>query len=117
MLHADPDVVAGSGGANLGVMAEVSALRQMQSLPRLDNREKIYQLELGLPEFFRTMVDINHEPAIMLHIRLGIDQDDADEIVKSRNEHGAFESSGDLLARKLLSSDELKKIEGHIVCH
>ena len=117
VLHADPDVVAGAGGANLGVMAEVSALRQMQSLPRLDNREKIYQLELGLPEFFRTMVDINHEPAIMLHIRLGIDQDDADEIVKSRNEHGAFESSGDLLARKLLSSDELKKIEGHIVCH
>jgi hypothetical protein len=98
-------------------MAEVSALRQMQSLPRLDNREKIFQLEGGLPDFFRTMVDINHEPAIMLHIRLGIDQDDADDIVKSRNEHGPFGSSGDLLTRKLLSSDDLKKVEGRIVCH
>jgi hypothetical protein len=117
VLHADPDVVAGAGGANLGIMAEVSALRQMQALPQVDNREKIYQIELGLPEFFRTMVDINNEPGVMLHIRLGIDQDEADDIVKSRNKDGPFRSSDDLLHRKVLASDELKKVEGRIVCH
>jgi hypothetical protein len=117
VLHADPDVVAGAGGANLGIMAEVSALRQMQSLPGVDNREKIYDLERGLPPFFRTMVDINNDPAIELHFQLGFDQDDAEEIVASRNQHGRFTSSSDLLTRKLVTSDELKKVEGRIVCH
>jgi len=117
VLRTDPAVVAGSGGASLRIMAEVAALRQMQKLPSVDNRERIWNLEQGLPPFFRTMADINSESALMLHIQLGIDQDDSEKIVKSRKEQGPFSSASDLLSRKLLSNDDFKKVEGRVVCH
>jgi hypothetical protein len=98
-------------------MAEVAALKQTQSLPTVDNRERIWNLEQGLPPFFRTMVDINSESALMLHIMLGTDHDDSEKIVKSREEQGPFSLASDLLDRHLLSNDDFQKVEGRIVCH
>ncbi len=70
-----------------------------------------------LPDMYRTMCDINHDAAIMIHIRLGIDKDKGEDIATSREKEGLFTSSNDLLTRKLLGSDELKVVEGQIVCY
>ena len=117
VFHADEGTMQIAGGANSDIQAQISALKQMQSLPSVDHREEMWTLERRLPDMLRSMIDINNEPAIMLHIRLGIDQDDADKMVKSRDTVGPFSSSNDLLVRKLLSQEDLKKVEWRIVCH
>lgn len=117
VLHSDEGTMQIAGGANADTIAKIEALKEMQKLPGLDNREEMWDLERSLPDMLRSMVDINAEPAIMLHIRLGIDQDDAEKIVASRNGTGPFKSSDELLSRKLMSADDLKRVEWRIVCH
>jgi DNA uptake protein ComE-like DNA-binding protein len=118
VLRADRNVTfAASSAADIEVMAEIAALRQMQSLPNVDNRNRIWTLERKLPDMFRTMCDINNDSALMIHIRLGLDKDKGEDIVASRHKDGPFKSSNELLNRKILNADELKEVEGHIVCY
>jgi hypothetical protein len=118
VLRADSNVTfAASSAADISVMAEIAALRQVQSLPSVDNRDRIWTLERRLPDMYRTMCDINHDAGIMIHIRLGIDKDKGEDIAASREKEGLFTSSNDLLTRKLLGSDELRVVEGQVVCY
>jgi hypothetical protein len=104
-------------GENIEVRAEIDALREEQSLPSVDNREKIWSLEQRLPDMFRDMVDINSSGSENLHVRLHLDRDVCKDIVASRDKDGPFQSSADLKTRKLVDADDLKKVEGQIVCH
>ncbi len=117
VLHSDQGTMQIAGGANADILADLESLKVVQSLPTLDNREKMWDLDRQLPDMLRSMVDINAEPAIMLHIRLGIDEDAAEKVVESRRQTGTFSSSDELLTRKLLSQEEVKRIEWRIVCH
>jgi hypothetical protein len=79
------------------VVAMISSLRHLGAF---ENRERIYRLEQRIPSFFRSMVDLNSDSAAIMHIRLGIDYDDADAIVANR----PYASTDELVTKKVLSS-------------
>lgn len=103
--------------ASIGVMAQIAALREMQRTTGADNRERIFEIEKSLPSHFRMMVDINSEHYLMMHIRLGLDTDDAQKIAESRDKDGPFKDPKELVSRKLLSQEDYDKIRTVIVTH
>jgi hypothetical protein len=113
----DWSVMTGAGPADVGLMAQIAALRQMQRTTGADYRERIWDLERGLPSHFRMMVDINSEHYLMMKIRLGIDEDDAQAISESREKVGPFRDPHELVTRKLLSEKDYKTIETVLVAH
>jgi hypothetical protein len=104
----------GRGGMDTAVLAQISALRQLE--PKR-NRDRIYELESGLPSFFRTMVDINTDHAATIQLRLGIDSAEARHIVESRDAGGAFDRPEDLRSRGILDADDFARVETRVVAH
>lgn len=85
------------------VVAMISALRQMGAF---ENRQRIYRLEQRIPSFFRSMVNINSDSGAIMHIRLGVDRDDADAIVANR----PYASTDELVTKKVLTSARYEAI-------
>ncbi|HET9849403.1 MAG TPA: helix-hairpin-helix domain-containing protein [Candidatus Dormibacteraeota bacterium] len=118
LLREDESVMQGTGGGTgVSTMAEIEALRQMERSSGADHRERIFELEKNLNAYFRTMVDINDAGAEWMHVKLGLDRDDAQAIVESREKDGYFREPRELLSRKLLSESEYKKIRRRLVAH
>jgi hypothetical protein len=89
------------------VVAMIASLRQMDPV---GNRERIYALEKRIPPFFRSIVNINTEAPIMMHIRLGIDTDVAEKIAAG----APYSKPEELVEKKILSSEEFGSIK-HLV--
>jgi hypothetical protein len=110
----DTDVMGGRGGMETAVLAEITALRHIDPVK---NRDRIYEMESGLPAFFRTMVDLNADNAAMIELRLGIDGDEARHVVESRRADGAFGKPEELVSRAILKDEDFRRVQGHVVAH
>lgn len=96
------------------IFSKVAALRQLGAL---ENRDRIFELEKSVPHFFRTIIDLNADSAVWIHVKLDIDLDDAEMIVASRIEAGTFRDPHELVTRKLVSEKTYPRLAPYVVAH
>ena len=93
-------------------LSKVEALRQIND-PK--DRERLYELERGLPWPDRRLLSVNHEPKGQFMVKLDLSAAEADKLIRSRERHGSFQNTYGLVTRKIISGSKYNKIKKRLV--